>query len=114
MPPASSNDLPLSAGADGVRIAVRLSPRARADRLDGIARLADGTSVLKVSVTAPPEAGRANEALLRLLAGALKLPRRDLKLASGAKSRSKLIHVAGEPATLLQHLAAALAALAKR
>ena len=114
MSPASSRGLPLSAAADGGRIAVRLTPRARADRVLGIARLADGAPVLKVSVTAPPEGGRANEALLRLLAGEWKLPRRDLKLAGGEKSRSKIVHVAGEPALLLPRLAAALAGLAER
>src|SRR5207249_739179 len=109
LPPASSDELPLRAVAGGVRVAVRLSPRARADRIDGLARLADGTAVLKVAVTAPPEGGRANEALLRLLAAAWRLPRRDLSLAAGARSRSKSGHVAGDPPALLPRLEAALA-----
>jgi len=111
---ASSTELPLSVAGDGVRIAVRLTPRARADRIDGIARLADGSLVLKAAVTAPPEDGRANEALLRLLADAWKQPRRDLSLAAGAKSRNKLVHVAGDPAVLLRRIAAALTASAQR
>jgi uncharacterized protein len=104
---------PLSAAADGVRVAVRLSPRARADRLDGIVRLADGTPVLKVSVTAPPAEGRANDALLRLLAKDWDLPRRDLALVGGKKSRSKIVRIAGEPASLLARLDAALAPMPK-
>ena len=111
MPPASSNALPLRAAAGGVRVAVRLTPRARADRIDGLARLADGSTILKVSVTAPPADGRANEALLRLLAAAWRLPRRDLSLAAGARSRSKSVHVAGDPEILQQRLTAALAGL---
>lgn len=106
--------MPLSIASDGVRIAVRLSPRGRADRIDGITRRADGAPVLKVSVTAPPEAGRANEALLRLLAERWRLPRRDLTLVGGATSRSKIIHVAGEPTTVLSRLAAELESVERR
>jgi uncharacterized protein len=101
--------LPLSAGGGGVRVTVRLAPRARAERIDGIARLADGTPALKVSVTAPPEDGRANEALLRLLAREWRLPRRDLAIVAGARSRDKTVHVAGDTGMLLARLAAALA-----
>jgi uncharacterized protein len=103
----------LSAVADGVRVAVRLSPRARADRLDGVARLADGAAVLKVSVSAPPTDGRANDALLRLLAKEWAVPQRDLAIAAGAKSRRKSVHIAGDPSDLLKRIGAALAALAR-
>jgi uncharacterized protein YggU (UPF0235/DUF167 family) len=82
-----------------VRLSVRLSPRARADRIDGLARLTDGTAVLKVSVTAPPADDRANDALLRLLAKEWGIARREL------------VHVTGDPAALLQGPLAALAAL---
>jgi uncharacterized protein YggU (UPF0235/DUF167 family) len=99
-----TSEVPFSAAADGVRVAVRLSPRARADRLDGIARLADGAAFLKVSVTAPPAENRANE---------WRVPRRDLAVVGGKKSRSKIVHVAGEPTALMQRLGAALASLAK-
>jgi uncharacterized protein YggU (UPF0235/DUF167 family) len=88
-----------------------LTPRARANRIDGVIRSADGMPVLKVSVTAPPADGRANEALTVLLAKEWGLPRRDLTLVGGTKSRSKIVHVAGEPQALLQRLAAALVAL---
>jgi len=100
--------LPLRAAADGVRIAVRLTPRARADRLDGVAQLADGAVVLKVSVTAPPSEDRANDALLQLLAKEWGLPRRDLALVGGRKSRNKIVRVAGEPAALMRRLALAI------
>ena len=92
---------------------MRLSPRARADRLDGTARLADGAPVLKVSVTAPPTEGRANDALLQLLAREFDFPRRDLAIVGGTRSRSKIVRVAGEPAAVLARLGAALAALPK-
>jgi uncharacterized protein len=94
-----------------VRVAVRLTPRAGADRIEGIAAPRDGGSVLKVSVTAPPAGNRANEALIALLAKEWRVPRRDIAIAVGSKSRNKLVHIAGEPRALLQRLAAALAAL---
>jgi uncharacterized protein len=90
---------------------VRLSPRACCNRLDGVVRLADGATTLKVSVTAPPEEGRANDALLQLLAREWDLPLRDLRIAGGRKSRRKLVHVIGDPAALLRRISTALAAL---
>jgi uncharacterized protein len=110
-PSETSGALPLAATSTGVLVAVRLTPRGRADRIDGVARLADGRPVLKTSVAAPPEDNRANEALLRLLAGEWGLARRDLTLVAGARSRTKSVHVAGDPAELLARLGAALAGL---
>ena len=94
-----------------MRVAVRLTPHGRGDRIEGIARLADGTVVLKASVGAPPEDGRANEALLRLLAAEWGLARRDLTIVAGAKSRNKSVHVAGDPAVLRARLDATLVGL---
>lgn len=86
---------------DGLRVAIRLSPRAKADRLVGIAVGAEGERVLKATVTAPPESGRANEALLQLLARAWHLRRRDLSIVQGLTSRNKAVRIAGDPWRLL-------------
>jgi uncharacterized protein YggU (UPF0235/DUF167 family) len=107
----ASGELPLAAAPGGVRMTVRLRPRGRADRIDGVTRLADGSAVLKISVGAPPEGGRANEALLRLLATHWGFARHDLAIVAGAKSRNKSVHILGDPAGLLARLAAALAGL---
>jgi uncharacterized protein (TIGR00251 family) len=96
-----------------VRVAVHLSPRARADRVLGIAHLADGAAVLKVTVTAPPAEDRANDALLQLLAKEWDLPRRDLAIVGGRKSRNKIVGIAGAPSLLLRRLSASIASLAK-
>jgi len=111
LPPPSFNDAPFTATAYGLRVAIRLTPRARADRIDGVIRNADGTSAVKVSVTAPPADNRANEALIALLAEEWHLPRRDLTLIAGSKSRSKTVQVAGDPHALRQKLADALASV---
>ncbi len=66
--------------------------------------------MLTATVTAPPADGRANEALLRLLARAWRLPRRDLSIVAGAASRHKTVHIAGDPQQLYDRLAALIAA----
>jgi len=111
LPPPSSTDLALNATADGVRVAVRLTPRGRADRIEGIAVSADGRPVLKLSVTAPPAENRANAALIELLAREWRLPKRDVTVVGGAKGRDKTVHIAGHPAALLKRIEPLLAAL---
>jgi uncharacterized protein (TIGR00251 family) len=49
----------------------------------------------KVRVTAPPEGGRANDAVLTLLAETLGVPRADLELALGSTSRDKTVTLVG-------------------
>jgi uncharacterized protein len=73
-----------------VRFAVRLTPRAVTDRVDGVL---DG--VLKARVTAPAVEGAANHALVRLLADELDVAREDIRIVAGATSRQKLIVVSG-------------------
>jgi uncharacterized protein YggU (UPF0235/DUF167 family) len=94
-----------------VTVAVRLMPRSAPDRLLGIATNAAGGAVLKAAVGAPPEAGRANDALLRLLAREWELRRADLTLLAGAGSREKLVHIGGDPESLGRQLAPAVARL---
>jgi uncharacterized protein YggU (UPF0235/DUF167 family) len=94
-----------------VRLAVRLASRVRADRIERLARLADGKRVLQVSVTAPPADGRANEAPLQLLAREKQLPRSDVALVGGRTSRRKLAHIRGDAAQLTARIAARLASL---
>jgi hypothetical protein len=102
---------PLKAAGDGLRVAIRLSPRVQSDRLVAVAASAGGGHVLKATVTAPAEAGRANEALLQLLARAWHLPRGDLSIIAGSTSRDKIVHVAGHPQRLAEQLAPEIARL---
>jgi len=69
--------------------------------------------MLKVGVAAPPEDGRANEELLRSLAGILRVRASSLTLLSGARSRTKRFRVDLEPAECADLIEAALSA-AKR
>lgn len=95
--------LPVTSRDDGVAVAVRLTPKASANRIDGLTPVADGVA-LRARVTAAPENGKANAALIKLLAKAWKLPKTALTVAAGAKDRRKTIHVAGDPAILLPRI----------
>jgi uncharacterized protein YggU (UPF0235/DUF167 family) len=75
---------------DVARINVRLTPRGGRDVIE---RRVSGD--LHVRVAAPAVDGRANEALLRLLARALGVPRSSLAITGGQRSRSKLVSVVG-------------------
>jgi len=103
-PVPATRNLPFAAARGGVRLAVRLVPKAKADRILGLAEEADGAVALKIAVHAPPQEGRANEALLRFLAQVLRVKRSDLTLVLGAADRRKLVHIAGEPAALMMRL----------
>jgi len=69
---------------------VRLTPRGGLDRVDGVVE-----GVLRARVAAPAVDGAANQALIRLVADELGVPRRDVRLVAGAASRTKLITVDG-------------------
>ena len=104
------SDGPLRLAHDGLRVTIRLSPRAKANRLLAITA-AEGGRVVKASVTAPAEGGRANEALLQLLARAWRLPRSDLSIVAGITSRTKTVRVAGDPHQLIARLSAEIASV---
>lgn len=101
---------PWTATADGLRLAVRLTPRGGRDALDGLEVLSDGKTVLKARVRAAPSEGEANAALLTLLARELGVSRSAVTLATGATARVKLLAIAGDPAALVACLEAACAA----
>jgi hypothetical protein len=72
------------------RVRLRVSPGARRNELVG--RHGEGW---KVRVAAPPEGGRANDAVLDLLARELSLPRRALSIVSGQSGREKVVAMEG-------------------
>lgn len=89
----------------GVELSVFCQPKAARSALIGM-----HGGALKAKVKAPPVEGKANQALLDLLAGALGVPRGRLTLVSGEQSRNKRVRVDGVDATTA--LGAIMAALA--
>lgn len=84
---------------------VRLTVTPGAAKAGVVGRHGDGW---KLRVAAAPERGKANDAVLALLAETLALPRANVSLVSGAGSRNKIVELAGlEPAEIERRLAAA-------
>jgi uncharacterized protein len=92
---------PFKPVADGVRVAIRLTPKASRNAIAGIADAGQGDAVLKVMVTAVPEAGKANEALIKLLAKEWGVPKSSISLVAGATDRNKILHIAGDAGDLI-------------
>ena len=84
---------------------MRLTPKAGRDGIEGLKPTADGGMEMAVKVTAVPENGKANEALLRLLAKTLKLPVSSFSLVAGATDRHKQILIGGDGAVIATLLA---------
>lgn len=103
-------NVPWTQRPDGLLVEVRLTPRAAMDRIDGIERLSDATPVLKARVRAVPEKGKANEAIIQLLARAIGLPASRARLLSGDMARRKCILLLGDGAALARDLAELVAA----
>lgn len=82
--------VPIHQTLSGVTFAVKVHPRARRNAITG--EIGDA---LKLSLTAPPAEGRANEACIEFLANLLKVARSSVTIASGQTSRSKIIRVTG-------------------
>ncbi|MBU6474183.1 MAG: DUF167 domain-containing protein [Alphaproteobacteria bacterium] len=80
----------------GLRFAVRLTPKGGRDKIDGWSAGADGRPHLKARVSAPPEAGKANAALIALLAKTLGVAKSAVAIAGGETSRLKQVDVAGD------------------
>jgi uncharacterized protein YggU (UPF0235/DUF167 family) len=92
--------LPFAAVAGGLRVRVKVTPKAGRNRVDGLAPEADGGVSLKVAVTAAPEDGKANAAVVALLAREWGVAKSTISVVLGAADRRKVLHLAGDPAAL--------------
>lgn len=80
--------------------AVRVVPRASPSGVTG-----EHDGALRVRVSAAPVDGAANEELIRTLARALSVPRRNVEITSGHTSKLKQVKVSGATREALEHLA---------
>jgi len=85
-------------------VRLRLTPKASANRVTGLKLDGQGGVVLKASVTVVPEGGKANAALIKLLAKEWKLAKSSLEIVHGVTDRNKTVLVAGNTEHLLKKL----------
>lgn len=97
---------PFRREAGALLIALKVTPKASADRVGGLVDAADETGAvgrrLALHVTAPPANGAANKAVVKLLAKALSLPKTSLAIVSGTTGRHKVVRIATDDAPGLE------------
>ena len=103
MTPDSLNS-PVSRTEDGVTLAVRISPGARSSRIDGIVVDADGRCGEKIAVTTVPEDGKANKAVITLLAKSWLVPKSSTTIQSGATAQQNISRIKGDSRALKQRI----------
>jgi len=101
----------------GIRLRLKVQPKARREGIAGLTPDPEGPNstgpdstgwALKLSVGAPPEDGKANAAVIALLAEALGVAKSAISVVSGATDRRKLVEIRGEPTDLRAALDALL------
>lgn len=75
---------------DGIIFRIRVKPSASCNKIKGLREEA-----LKIDINAPPIKGRANKESIRFLAKELRIPKADIEILSGLKSKDKLIKIKG-------------------
>lgn len=90
----------------GIRLRLRVQPKSRRAGPQGYVAEPDGGMALKFGVNAAPEDGKANAAIVALLARHLGVAKAAISVAQGAKDRRKLVDIQGDP----ERLGAALSA----
>lgn len=90
---SGADPVTVQSAAAGARLRLRVKPGGRADQL-----LGSFNKALKLQVRAAPERGRANDAVVRLLARELGLSRSDIEIVAGAGSQDKVVAIRGASA----------------
>ncbi|HSC77643.1 MAG TPA: DUF167 domain-containing protein [Candidatus Acidoferrales bacterium] len=90
----------MSSVVPATRLRVKVQARARRNEVSGLQG-----DILRVKVTAPPVEGKANHAVVELLAAHLRVPKSSIRIVSGERAPLKLIEVAGlDSATVAERL----------
>jgi uncharacterized protein (TIGR00251 family) len=87
--------------ADAIVVAVRLTPKADRDAVDGVKALADGREVIGARVRAVPDHGAANAALIKLMAKTFRRPKSSVAIVAGTTQRLKQVRIVGNPDALV-------------
>ena len=102
--------MPFRACPGGVRVRLKVTPKAKREQIGGLLDEPDGSRALKVAVTAAPEDGKANAAVIALLAREWGVAKSAISVVSGATDRRKLVEIRGPSPELQAKLQGWLAA----
>lgn len=89
---------------NGVRLRVRLSPKAKREGVEGLYVDSEGSEALKIAVNAPPVDGQANKAVIVLLSKLWKIPKSSFKIVTGQTDRNKTLAIEGDADALFKQL----------
>lgn len=81
------------AASGGADLFLRVTPNASRDAIEGVETRDDGQARLRLRVTAQPEKGKANKAVVAMLSKALRLPKSALSVTSGETARDKTVRI---------------------
>jgi len=84
---------------DGLTLTVRATPKSSKNAVAGTIAMPGGLA-LKVLVSAPPDKGKANQAVCDVIAGELGVPKSAVSVIAGLTDRRKIVHVSGDTAAL--------------
>lgn len=96
----------LTRRAGGVRVALKVTPRAARTAVQGVEIDGDGQGRLALRVSAPPKSGKANVAVVKLLAKRWRVAPGDLELVGGARARHKVLEIRDAPDGLIDRIQA--------
>lgn len=85
---------------DGVTLQIKVTPGAKKENIGEIIEMSDGKYCLTIKVAAPPEKGKANASVVKLLCKKLGLRKSAVSIIAGTQSRLKVFHVSGDPEAL--------------
>lgn len=106
--------MPCQPIAGGIRLRLKVAPKAKRSAIGGLIDAAGdaasaGEKALKVAVTAAPEDGKANAAVIALLAKEFGVAKSAISVVAGATDRRKIVEIRGPSAELMQKIQARLA-----
>lgn len=90
----------------GLDVRLRVTPKASRDAIGDLVADGQGNGAIKIAVTAVPEKGNANAAVIKLLAKAWRLRKSDMEIVQGATDRNKVLRITGDGREILAKLRA--------
>ena len=96
--------MPFRASPAGVRVRLKITPKAKRSQIGGLLDEPDGGKALKISVTTAPEDGKATAAVVALLAEEWGVAKSAISVVAGATDRRKLVEIRGPSQDLLAKL----------